>query len=555
MASHNPMRELATHEVTNQPPPLENYDLYGRDTALAEALHREGAGWAEDRVRRFGVELGRADTIRLGELANRHKPELRVFDRFGHRIDEVEFHPAYHQLMTLGIEHGMPSIAWTATEPGGHVAHTAMEYMAFQIEPGVCCPLTMTYAAVPALRAEPKLSAEWEPRILSQRYDPRCLPAADKSGATIGMAMTEKQGGSDVRANTTRAEPLSGEGDDVYALTGHKWFCSAPMSDAFLTLAYAAGGLTCFLVPRWRPDGTRNVFQIQRLKDKLGNHANASSEIEYAGTWAQRIGDEGQGVRSIIEMVHHTRLDTTLAAAALMRQSLVQAIHHTRHRLAFQRRLVEQPLMRNVLADLAIESEAATTLTMRVARSFDESQADPASRTFARLAVAVAKYWINKRTPNFIYECMECHGGAGYVEESPLPRLYREGPLNSIWEGSGNVICLDVLRTFQREPEALEALQHELQLAAGADRRFDAELKTMGDKLRRGDDLEHRARRIVEHLALMLQAGLLLRYGPHGMADAFIATRLAGDWGHAYGTLPSGTDTTAIVERAWPADR
>lgn len=553
MASHNPIRDLGTHEVTNQPPPLEDYNLFASDAALNEALTREGAGWAEARVAEFGAVLGQAETIRQGEQANRYKPELRVFDRFGQRIDEVEFHPAYHHMMDLCMRHGMPTIAWTAQQQGGHVAHTAMEYMAFQIEPGVCCPLTMTYAAVPALRAEPALAAEWEPLILSGIYDPASRPARDKAGATIGMAMTEKQGGSDVRANTTRAVATGGNGE--YSLTGHKWFCSAPMSDAFLTLAYADGGLTCFLVPRWRPDGNRNSIRIQRLKDKLGNHANASSEIEYANTWARRIGDEGHGVRTIIEMVHHTRLDTTLAAAGLMRQALIQAIHHTRHRTAFQRRLIDQPLMRNVLADLAVESEAATTLTMRVARSYDDGASDPSARAFARLAVAVAKYWINKRTPNHIFECMESLGGAGYVEESPLPRLYREGPLNSIWEGSGNVICLDVLRTMQREPEALEALLHELQLAAGADRRYDAELKVMGDKLRRTDDMEHRARRIVEHLALMLQAGLLLRYAPHAVADAFIASRLVLDSGHAFGTLPSGIDTAAIVDRAWaPTD-
>lgn len=549
MASYNPIRDLGTHEVTNQPPPLEDYNLFTSDAALNEALTREGAGWAKAGVTEFGAVLGQAETIRQGEQANRFKPELRVFDRFGQRIDEVEFHPAYHHMMDLCMRHRMPTIAWTAQQQGGHVVHTAMEYMAFQIEPGVCCPLTMTYAAVPALRAEPALAAEWEPLILSGIYDPASRPAGDKAGVTIGMAMTEKQGGSDVRANTTRAVATGGNGE--YSLTGHKWFCSAPMSDAFLTLAYADGGLTCFLVPRWRPDGSRNSIRIQRLKDKLGNHANASSEIEYAETWARRIGDEGHGVRTIIEMVHHTRLDTTLAAAGLMRQALIQAVHHTRHRTAFQRRLVDQPLMRNVLADLAVESEAATTLTMRVARSYDEGANDPSARAFARLAVAVAKYWINKRTPNHIFECMESLGGAGYVEESPLPRLYREGPLNSIWEGSGNVICLDVLRTMQREPEALEALLQELQLAAGADRRYDAELKVMGDKLRRTDDMEHRARRIVEHLALMLQAGLLLRYAPHAVADAFIASRLVLDSGHAFGTLPSGIDTAAIVDRAW----
>ena len=512
MAHLRPLTELPTHEVRNQPTPFEDINLWTSDLPLREAVMREGGEWATGRLEDFGARAGSAKVMRWASEANRNRPELVPFDRFGQRIDEVRYHPSYHELMRLGLEAGVPAVAWTA-ERGGHIAHAALEYMMFQAEPGVCCPLSMTYAVVPALRHDPQLAEQWVPKLTARRYDPRFVPAEDKAGVTMGMAMTEKQGGSDVRANTSKAHPLASGGPE-YELVGHKWFCSAPMSDAFLTLAQAPGGLTCFFVPRWRPDGSRNPFFIQRLKDKLGDHANASSEIEYNGTWARRVGDEGRGVRTIIEMVHHTRLDCIVAPAAMMRQSLANAIWHVTHRSAFGKVLIEQPLMRAVLADLALESEAATALAMRVARSFDESglagEEGERARMLSRLATPVAKFWLNKRLPEAVYEAMECHGGAGYVEEGIMPRVFRQSPLNSIWEGSGNVICLDVLRAMGREPACVEALLAELREAGGADRRYDVFLKALSDRfagpIEQGD-----ARRLCESLGLALQASLLLR--------------------------------------------
>ncbi len=539
---------LGTHDVTNQPPALENYNLFTSDSTLQKAVGNFGAAWSLRKLEKFGKLLGRRETIDLGFQANRHEPRLKSFNRFGQRIDEIEFHPAYHQLMKIGLDNGVASIAWTAKKQGGHLAHAAMEYMLMQIEGGVCCPVTMTYAAVPALLNEPSLARIWEPKILAASYDPRYLPLDKKSGATIGMAMTEKQGGSDVRANTTSAHK-TGKGE--YELTGHKWFCSAPMCDAFLTLARTDKGLTCFLVPRWRPDNTRNPFLIQRLKDKLGNRANASGEIEYNGTWAHRVGAEGRGVHTIIEMVHHTRLDTSIAPAGLMRQALVQAIHHASHRTAFQRKLVDQPLMQNVLADLAIESEAATLLAMRIAQAYDQAGSDEGAALFARLGVAIAKYWLNKRAPGFVYEAMECLGGNGYVEESILPRLYREAPLNSIWEGSGNIICLDILRTITKTPAALEVVMSEILSAKGTSPRFDAWLKDFQSELNPAAMTEHRARRLAEKLAIGLQASLTLRFSPAAISDGFCATRLGRDWGHTYGTLPEGLNTRAILRHVW----
>ncbi len=554
MSDRDPLTALPTHEVVNQPPDLEGYNLYETDLALKEALHREGAGWAEDGAVSLGAAVGSERVIRLGFEANRYPPQLRVFDRSGRRIDEVEFHPAYHQLMELAIGCGIHSVAWTAGLPGGYVAHTALEYLLTQAEAGVCCPVTMTHAVVPALRRQPEIAAEWEPRIFSNEYDPRSVPVDEKAGATFGMALTEKQGGSDLRANSTRAEPLGRGGPGAeYELKGHKWFCSAPMSDAFLTLADTGNGLSCFLVPRWRPDGSRNPFLIQRLKNKLGNHSNASCEIEYEGTWARMIGDEGGGVPIVMEMVHHTRLDTSLAAAGLMRQATVQALHHTSHRAAFQKLLSRQPLMLNVLADLALESEAATIMVMRTARGFDESGTDEEARAFTRIAVAVAKYWINKRLPNHVFEALECHGGGGYVEESIMARLYREAPLNSIWEGSGNVICLDVLRAMQRQPESLEAFLAEVECARGGDHRLDQAIDRLKDMLDDKSELETRARRITESMALVLQGALMTRHAPAELADAFCASRLGDDTGRAYGTLPSSVPYDKIVGRAWPA--
>ncbi|HEY3698378.1 MAG TPA: isovaleryl-CoA dehydrogenase [Spongiibacteraceae bacterium] len=545
MTTRSPLTELPTHTVTNQPPPLENYNLFATDTVLVAGIAREGAAWATEKIRTFGAQMGAAENLQHGELANRFVPILKTFDRFGQRIDEVDFHPSYHHLMRAGIEAGIHSIAWTS-DRGGHVAHAALEYLLVQTESGVCCPITMTYAAVPALRNEPALAEQWLPKILANEYDARVLPMSEKRGVTIGMAMTEKQGGSDVRANTTQAYKIS---DDEYRLTGHKWFCSAPMSDAFLTLAQTPNGLTCFLVPRWQPDKMRNNFFIQRLKDKLGNRSNASSEIEYNNTFAQRIGAEGQGVKTIIEMVHHTRLDTCLAAAGLMRQAFVQATHHARYRKAFGKYLIEQPLMQNVLADMALEAEAALLLTLRIARAYDESAEDESAALFARVVVAIGKYWVNKRTPNLVYEAMESLGGAGYVEESMLPRLYREAPLNSIWEGSGNVICLDVLRALKREPEALQLLFDEVKDAL-SDRRVAHAVGKIKILLAEPEQLERQARQLVETFALVLQASLMLRHSSSANAQAFIAARLDHQGGFAYGSLPSGTDFYAILKLA-----
>ena len=549
MRSYRPLAELPTHEVTNQPPPLADIDLFESDRALAEAVAREGTKESVERARAYGAELGRAEILELGETANRHPPELAAFDRYGHRIDEVRYHPAYHRLMEIGIGHRQPSAAWIG-EPGGHVSHATLEFLMHEVEPGVCCPMSMTYAGIPALRHNPELAAEWEPKLLSDAYDPALKPMAEKAGCTMGMAMTEKQGGSDVRSNATRARPLGGE---IYELTGHKWFCSAPMSDAFLTLATVEDRLTCFFVPRITPEGARNRIFVQRLKDKLGNRANASSEIEYDRAWARRVGEEGRGVPTIIEMVHHTRLDTTLGAASLMRRALAEAIHHAEHRIAFQKRLVDQPLMRNLLADLALDSEAATTLAFRVARAFDESAESEEARAFARLAVALSKYWLNKRVVEVVFEALEVHGGVGYVEEAPMARLYREAPLNSIWEGSGNVIALDVLRTLAKAPEALEAYRRELDAVRGADTRLDRAIAALSTRIESATEAEATARRLAEEMAVTLQAALLVRHAPTPVADAFVASRLGEDRGRAYGTMPEGLDLDDVIARAAPA--
>ncbi len=553
MSTRSPISELPTHRVENQPEALGDYNAFTTDIALMEAVRREGPDWVAGRCDTLGQQLGSREYQDMGFQANEYPPRLKTFDRYGRRIDEVDFHPAYHAFMRLAIENDWHSVAWKEEGRGGHVAHIAGMYLLTQPEQGYCCPITMTHAVVPALRHQPELAQEWEPRILASAYDGRCVPATEKPGVTFGMAMTEKQGGSDVRANTTLAKPLGAGGPGgEYALTGHKWFCSAPMSDAFLTLAQAPGGLSCFLVPRWRPDGSRNPFFIQRLKDKLGNRSNASSEIEYNDTWAQMVGDEGRGVRTIIEMVQQTRLDAATAPPGMMRQALVQVLHHVRQRKAFGKELIDQPLMRNVLADMTVETEAAVAMVLRVARAMDEGFADPQARAFARLATAVTKYWTNKRTPQFIYEAMECLGGIGYVEENILPRLFRESPLNSIWEGSGNVICLDVLRAMQKEPESAQVFIAELETARGGDARLDAALDQLKQELSDTGDIELRARMITERMATCLQGSLLVRHAPPAVADAYCATRLAGDWGMNYGTLPRGADLDAILTRAWP---
>jgi putative acyl-CoA dehydrogenase len=544
---------MRTHDLTNQPPPLSGYNVFESDRPLAEALHREGAGWAEDACRELGELAGSETAQTWGFQANVNTPVLRTHDRYGNRIDEVEFHPAWHRLMEIAVSHGLHALPWREARPGGHVARAAM-FMTWQVEAGHGCPISMTYSAVPALRKQPELAAEWEPRFTSLDYDPRSVPASSKRGALCGMAMTEKQGGSDVRANTTRAVSSNGGGPGAeYAITGHKWFCSAPMCDAFLVLAQAPGGLSCFLLPRWLPDGARNAFHIQRLKDKLGNRSNASSEVEFAGATAWMVGEEGRGVPTIIEMVNHTRLDCVIGTTAQMRQGVAQATHHAAYRSAFGKALIDQPLMRNVLADLALESEASTITAMRLAHAYDAGADDEQELLFRRIASAISKYWICKRGPSHAAEALEVLGGNGYVEDSGMPRLFRESPLNSIWEGSGNVICLDVLRVLAKTPQVLDALFGEIELAAGADPRFDAFVASVRVELADpADGIDARARRLVERLALALQGSLMIRHAPPASADAFCASRLAGDWGRAFGTLPSGIDAGAIVERARP---
>ncbi|MEV5977592.1 acyl-CoA dehydrogenase family protein [Streptomyces sp. NPDC052114] len=539
----------STHTVTNQAPPLVGYDVFTSDRVLAEgvARHLDPAllDTAREELALLGRTAGSAQAQEWGVLANENPPVLRTHDRYGHRIDEVDFHPSWHRLLGKAVSAGLTA-AWS--RPGGHVRRAAGFVVWTQVEGGHGCPVSMTHAAVPALRADPELAAEWEPRLTSTVYDAGLRPADRKAGALFGMGMTEKQGGSDVRANTTRARALAEDG--TYELTGHKWFCSAPMSDAFLVLAQADAGLTCFLVPRVLADGSRNVFALQRLKDKLGNRSNASSEVEFDGTWARRVGEEGRGVRTIIEMVAATRLDCVLGSAALMRQAVAQAVHHATYREAFGGKLVDKPLMRNVLADLALESEAATTLAMRLAAAYDDGGEQ--ERAFLRLAVPAAKYWVTKRCTPLAGEALECLGGNGYVEESGMPRLLREAPLNSIWEGSGNVQALDVLRALQREPMALNAFLQEVGKARGADHRLDGAIKSMLTELADLDGIEGRARRVVERMALVLQGSLLVRHAPAQVADAFCASRLGGDWGGAFGTLPHSLDLAAVVDRAAP---
>ncbi|MGW3285049.1 acyl-CoA dehydrogenase family protein [Streptomyces sp. NPDC001002] len=538
-----------THTVTNQPPPLTGYDVYSADRVLTEAVARhldpalsEEAG---DELAALGQAAGSAQVQEWGVQANENPPRLRTHDRHGRRIDEVEFHPAWHRLLGKGVAAGLTA-AWD--RPGGHVRRAAAFLVWTQVEAGNCCPLSMTHAAVPALRTDPDLAAEWEPRLTSTVYDRELRPAHLKAGALFGMGMTEKQGGSDVRANTTAARPLAEDG--TYELTGHKWFCSAPMSDGFLVLAQAPGGLTCFLVPRVLADGTRNVFLLQRLKDKLGNRSNASGEVEFDGTWARRVGAEGQGVRTIIDMVTATRLDCVIGSAGLMRQAVAQAVHHSGHREVFGAKLVDQPLMRNVLADLALESEAATTLALRLAAAYDDGGEQ--ERALLRIAVPAAKYWVTKRCSPVAVEAAECLGGNGYVEESGLPRLVRESPLNSVWEGAGNVQALDVLRALRREPAALDAYLQEVGRARGADHRLDGAIKGVLTELADLQGIEGRARRLVERLALVLQGSLLVRFAPSEVADAFCAARLGSDGGATFGTLPSTLDLASVVERARP---
>jgi len=542
-----------THEVHNVSRELADYNMYTQDVALQEAVQREGAGFAHDKLTQFGALTGSAGYLELGALANRHLPELDTHDRFGNRIDLVKFHPAYHTLMQTAIEHGIHSSHWTNPGPGAHVARAAHSYLQSQVEAGHGCPVTMTSAAIPSLRTTPTLAAQWEPKITARVYDPRNLPDAQKQGLTIGMAMTEKQGGSDVRANSTRAHPLgSGGPGEAYELVGHKFFVSAPMCDAFLVLAQAPGGLSCFLLPRWRPDGSKNPLQVLRLKRKMGNASNASSETELRGALAWMVGEEGRGVRTIIEMVAMTRFDCMIGSAAGQRMAASLALHHCSIRSAFGKVLNEQPLMQNVLADLVLENEGALALTMRVARALDSRGASEHDELLQRIATPVGKYWICKRSPQHAYEAMECIGGSGVMEDSPFPRLFRESPVNAIWEGSGNIQCLDVLRALQKTPACVGALFAELARAQGGNRLLDAHVAQLQREFRDTDALEYRARDVVDRVALALQAALLVQHAPAFVADAFCASRLGDGAHHNYGTLPRGVDCRAIITRATP---
>ncbi|HMM14993.1 MAG TPA: isovaleryl-CoA dehydrogenase [Parvibaculum sp.] len=553
-------RAFATHEVFNQPPALENYNLYTSDRALMETVEREGGGAAQDGLAAFGAKIGTEEVIDLGRQANTYLPVLKSFDRFGHRIDRVEFHPSYHQLMALSVEQGLHGSPWdhlkdgSTPKPGAVVARLAGTYMMTQIEAGHGCPITMTNAAVPALLFQPDLARQWVPRILAREYDQRFIPAKEKKGITFGMGMTEKQGGTDVRANTTTAEPVGkgGPGGE-YRITGHKWFFSAPMCDAFLVLAQAPGGISCFLMPRFTPDGEENSIRIQRLKEKVGNRSNASSEVEFQAASGWLIGEEGRGVRNIIEMATYTRLDCAVASAGMMRQAVAQAVHHCSYRTVFQKKLIDQPLMANVLADLALETEAATALSFRVARSFDHAHTDEAEAAYRRIMTPVAKYWVCKRAPNLAYEAMECLGGNGYVEEGIAGRIYREMPVNAIWEGSGNVMCLDVLRALVREPQALDVVVAEFETARGENRAYDGALDALKDAFREPGSLEARSRQIVEVMAKLAAGALILKHSPAYVSSAYCTSRLGRDWGDLYGTLPAGADQCAILERAAPA--
>lgn len=547
-----PPAGFSTHNVFNQPEPLENYNAYDSDPALQQAVGREGGGAFQARLTAYGRIAG-SEILALGHEANRHKPVLRSHDRYGHRIDQVDFHPSYHRLMELGLSHGLASLTWSG-QSGARVARSAMMYLHNQFEAGTMCPITMTHAVIPALRVQPEIAAQWEPWVLAGHYDSAFKPASAKAGVTLGMAMTEKQGGSDVRANTTRARPLGQPGaGGEYELIGHKWFCSAPMSDAFLSLAQTEEGLGCFLVPRWRPDGTVNPIHLQRLKDKLGNQSNASAEIEYPGTWARLLGEPGRGVATIIRMVAETRLDCVIGSASLMRQAVAQAIHHCDQREAFGNRLSRQPLMKNVLADLAVESEAAMVLALHLAGTFERAENDESAELLARLATPVAKYWVCKRAVHLANEAQECLGGAGYVEDFILPRIYREAPVNAIWEGSGNVQCLDALRAIEREPACLETMLDRIDRHSGSAVEFKTLLSDIRSQLSRRDELQQRSRHLVGQLAIGLQAAILLESGSEAVAEAFVASRMRPGAGLLFGTLPDSVDFDTIIDRARPA--
>ncbi len=546
------MGVAGTHAVTNQPPPLVGRDLLADDPALTEAVERHGADGCLPRLHELGVLAGSEAARRLAVDADSNPPVLRTHDRYGNRIDEVTFHPAWHRLMTSAVEFGLHAAPWADDQPVAHTARAAGFLIWSQVESGHMCPISMTYAAVPALRADPGVSAVWEPRLASREYDPGLRSPGGKRGCLAGMAMTEKQGGSDVRANTTRAERATDAG--WYALTGHKWFCSAPMNDLFLVLAQAPGGLTCFAVPRVLDDGTRNPFHLQRLKDKLGNRANASAEVEFDQTLGVRLGDEGRGVATIIDMVAATRLDCVLGSTALMRRAVAEASWHAAHRSAFGNLLADAPVMQAVLADLAVETEAAMALSIRLAGSID-ADADPQERALRRIGLPIAKFWVCKRAPSVVGEALECLGGNGYVEESGMPRLYREAPLNSIWEGAGNIQALDLMRVLAREPDAVVAWHAEVETVKGADRYLDADLDETDRVLREvaADPSTggYLARRLASRMTLLLQGSLLVRFAPAAVADLFCTTRF-GKMEGAFGALPAGADLLAVLARATP---
>jgi putative acyl-CoA dehydrogenase len=548
MNDHLARDHFVAHRAKNQPTPLQNYDLYRADTALQEAVTREGAPWAHDDLSRFGRLLGRAETIEWGALANRNPPILHGYDRYGDRLDAVEFHPAWHEMMALGVGAGVHAAPWAEPRPGAHVARAAKVMLLVQAEAGVQCPITMTYGVVPALRRQSDIAAEMLPRIYSRQYDKRFIPVALKTGMLMGMGLTEKQGGSDLRANETRATPLGQGGPGrAYRLLGHKWFMSAPMCDAFLVLAQTESGPSCFFLPRFTPDGAQNALRLRRLKDKLGNKSNASSEVEFENAVGWLVGEEGRGIPALIEMATYTRLDCALGSAGLMRQAVVQAIHHAGHRSAFGKNLVDQPAMTLLLADLAVEAEAAMQLSMRLARAFDRGD-DPAESAFRRLMTPAAKFFVCKRGVALAGEAMEVLGGNGYVEESIMPRLYREMPVNSIWEGSGNIMALDVLRALDRTPDAIEALRAELGTVRGAERRLDSFITAL-EAMLKSRPREAEARRLTEMLVLAVEGALLVRHAPAAVADAFCGSRLGG-WSGTFGTLPAAIDACAVVARA-----
>ena len=534
----------------NQPPILENYNLFTSDAALQNAVEVNGGAWNNEEAENFGAILGSAKTLELGNLANNNPPILKTYDRFGNRLDVVEFHPAYHELLKIGIENETHSLNWTSEKSGAYVARSALAFMKQQVDEGTSCPLTMTFSVVPSLKIEPEIAAEWLPRVLPNEYDARFIPASEKRGATFGMAMTEPQGGSDVRANITFAEKLNASGE--YKITGRKWFCSAPMSDAFLVVAQTEKGVSCFLMPRFTPDGTKNSIYFQRLKDKLGNKSNASGEVEFHAAHAKIIGEEGRGVANIMEMVRHTRLDCAVGSAGTLRRAVAESLYHCAHRKVFGKLLIQQPLMQNLLVDLSLESEAATAFAFRLAKGFDESKSNEEAKIFTRIATAIGKFWICKRAVFAIGEALEILGGNGYVEEFVLPRLYRDIPVNSIWEGSGNVQCLDVLRSINKEKSSIEILLNEIKSSGGINKNFDDFVPNVEKELFDADNLEFRARRIVEKLALALQAATLLKTAPDFVGDAFCNSRLSNENFLSFGTLPGKVEIEKIVERSMP---